>query len=108
MQQQLLRIFVVNPPKAWSMEGRSGFSYSAECGLVDEKGEVLKVGVLVVKEARADLVKKLAVGYFSATFNLEPNPASRKIEAVVVDLQPLTKTAQGFVAAGAAPATAKA
>lgn len=99
MQQQLLRIFVVNPPKAWSMDGRSGFSHSAECGLVDEKGEVLKVGVLRVKEAKQDLVKKLAQGYFSATFTLEPNPASRVIEAVVTDLVALTKTDKGFVAA---------
>lgn len=105
MQQQLLRIFVVNPPKAWSMDGRSGFSHSAECGLVDERGEVLKVGVLRVKEAKADLVKKLAVGFFSATFTLEPNPASRVIEAVVVDLVPLTKGPNGFVAPSA---TAKA
>lgn len=96
MQQQLLRIFVVNPPKPWSMDGRSGFSHSAECGLVDEKGEVLKVGVLRVKEAKQDLVKKLAPGYFAATFTLEPNPASRVIEAVVVDLVPLIKGADGF------------
>lgn len=99
--QTLLRIFVVNPPKAWSMEGRSGFSHSAECGLVDEKGEVLKVGVLRVKEAKKELVAKLQPGYFSATFALEPNPASRVIEAVVTDLTALDKTPAGFVATGA-------
>ena len=98
MQQQLLRIFVVNPPKAWAFEGKTGFSYSAECGLVDEKGEVLQVGVLRVKEAKKELREKMAPGFFMATFMLQPNPASRVIEAVVVDLTPLTKTAAGFVA----------
>ena len=96
-QQQLLRIFVVNPPKAWSFEGKSGFSHSAECGLVDEKGEVLQVGVLRVKEAKKELLQKLAPGFFSATFTLQPNPQSRVIEAVVVDLTALSKTDKGFV-----------
>lgn len=97
--QTLLRIFVVNAPKAWSFEGKTGFSHSAECGLVDEKGEVLKVGVLKVKDAKKDLAAKLAPGFFSASFTLEPNPSSRAIEAVLVDLTPLSKTAQGFVIA---------
>lgn len=105
-QQQLIRIFVVNPPKAWSFEGKTGFSHSAECGLVDEKGEVLQVGVLKVKEAKKELLAKMAPGFFSASFILAPNPASRAIEAVLSDLTPLTKTPAGFVVAKA-PETAK-
>jgi hypothetical protein len=95
--QSILQILKLNEPKAWTMEGRSGFSHSAECLLLNDAGEVDQVGVLKIKGD--DLIKKAQLGIYRGTFAMRANPASRQIEAVLVDLQPIKKSGAGFVAA---------
>jgi len=82
--QSIIQILKLNEPKAWTMEGRSGFSHSAECLLLTDAGEVDQVGVLKIKGD--DLIKKAQVGVYRGTFAMRANPASRQIEAVLTDL----------------------
>jgi len=101
--QSIIQILKLNEPKAWSMEGRSGFSHSAECLLLTQDGQVDQVGVLKIRGE--DLIKKAQVGTYAGTFAMRANPASRQIEAVLVDLVTLKKTPAGLVPAEApAPA----
>ena len=107
--QTIIQILKVNEPKPWSMEGRSGFSHSAECLLLTAEGVVDQVGVLKIKGD--DLIKKAVVGTYTGSFAMRSNPQNRQIEAVLTDLQPITKAGAGFVPvngpkAAAAPATA--
>jgi len=97
--QSIIQILKLNEPKAWSMDGRSGFSHSAECLLLTQDGEVDQVGVLKIKGD--DLIKKAQVGIYMGSFAMRANPASRQIEAQLTDLVPLQKSGRGFV-----PATA--
>jgi len=85
--QSIIRILKLNEPKPWSMDGRSGFSHSAECLLLTADGEVDQVGVLKIKGD--ELIKKAQVGVYSGSFAMRANPASRVIEAVLTDLTPL-------------------
>lgn len=85
--QSIIRILKLNEPKPWSMEGRSGFSHSAECLLLTADGEVDQVGVLKIKGD--ELIKKAQVGVYSGSFAMRANPSSRVIEAVLIDLTPI-------------------
>ena len=93
--QSIIQILKLNEPKAWSMEGRSGFSHSAECLLLTEAGEVDQVGVLKIRGE--DMIKKAQLGTYRGTFAMRANPASRQIEATLVDLQAIKKSGAGFV-----------
>jgi hypothetical protein len=93
--QSIIQILKLNEPKPWSMEGRSGFSHSAECLLLTADGAVDQVGVLKIKGA--DLIEKAKVGIYVGSFAMRANPASRQIEAVLTDLQPVQKSGAGFV-----------
>lgn len=104
--QSIIQILKLNEPKAWSMEGRSGFSHSAECLLLSADGSVDQVGVLKIKGE--ELIKKTQVGTYYGSFAMRANPASRQIEAVLVDLQPVQKSGAGFVPVDGAAVAGKA
>lgn len=89
--QSLIQILKLNDPRPWSMDGRSGFSHSAECILLKDDGSVSEVGVLKIRGE--DLIKKAQVGTYSGSFAMRANPASRVIEAVLTDLTPLPSKA---------------
>jgi len=93
--QSIIQILKLNEPKAWSMEGRSGFSHSAECLLLTAEGQVDQVGVLKLRGE--DLIKKAQVGVYVGSFAMRANPASRQIEAVLTDLQAVRQSGAGFV-----------
>lgn len=95
--QSILQILKLNEPRAWSMDGRSGFTHSAECLLLAADGTVDQVGVLRIKGD--DLIKKAQVGTYLGSFAMRANPASRQIEAVLTDLTAVEKSGTGFVPA---------
>jgi hypothetical protein len=103
--QSIIQVLKLNEPKAWSMEGRSGFSHSAECLLLTADGQVDQVGVLRIKGE--ELIKKAQVGIYVGSFAMRSNPASRQIEAVLTDLQPVQKSGAGFVPVDAAAVASK-
>ena len=70
----------------------------AECMILDDKGEVDQVGVLMLSK---DQVDKVEAGIYLGSFAMRANTSEkggRKIEAVLTGLQPVRKTAKGFVA----------
>ena len=70
----------------------------AECMILDDKGEVDQVGVLMLAK---DQVGKTDPGIYIGSFAMRANTSKdggRKIEAVLTGLQPVRKTAKGFVA----------
>lgn len=87
MHTSIIQILKLNEPKAWSMDGRSGFAHSAECLLLGQDGSIEQVGVLRIRGD--DLIKKAQVGTYTASFSMRANPASRVIEAQLVDLVPM-------------------
>lgn len=99
--QSIIQILKRNEPKAWQMADsrtgamRNGFSHSAECILLTADGQVDQVGVLKIKGE--DLIAKAQPGIYYGSFAMQANVASRAIEAVLVDLQPIKKTGNGFV-----------
>ena len=101
--QSIIQIIKLNDPKPWTMEGRSGVSHSAECILLKPDGSPDQVGVLKIRGE--ELIKKAQVGIYTVTFAMRANPASRQLEAVVVDLQQLKASGAGFVPADSKPAT---
>lgn len=103
--QSIIQILKLNEPKAWSMEGRSGFSHSAECLLLTPEGAVDQVGVLKIKGD--ELIKRAQVGTYFGSFAMRANPASRQIEAVLTDLQPVQKSGAGFVPVDGSAVAAK-
>lgn len=103
--QSIIQILKLNEPKPWAIEGRTGVSHSAECLLLTPEGEVDQVGVLKIRGD--DLIKKAKPGAFFGSFAMRANPASRQIEAVLVDLTPIKKSGSGFVPVDAPPAQSK-
>jgi hypothetical protein len=68
----------------------------AECLLLTDSGEVDQVGVLQIPK---DLMGKVTTGKFIGSFSLRPNLQTRRIEAVLVGLQP-------YAVRGTSPAAA--
>lgn len=86
--QSILQILKLNEPKTGTSR-KTGNAYDmqdAECLLLKPDGTVDQVGVLQVPKS---LREKIAVGTYTATFALNANFASRRIEAVLTDLVPL-------------------
>ena len=80
----------------------------AECMILDDKGDVDQVGVLMLSK---DQVGKTEPGIYLGSFAMRANTSKdggRKIEAVLTGLQPVKKTAKGFVADGGEVAPPKA
>ena len=108
-----LQILKVNPIRE-GVGKASGNPYrmqDAECMILDDKGEVDQVGVLMLSK---DQVGKTDPGIYLGSFAMRANTSEkggRKIEAVLTGLQPVKKTPKGFVADGgevAPPVPAKA
>lgn len=82
-----------------------------ECMILDDKGEVDQVGVLLLSK---DQVGKTDPGIYLGAFAMRANTSKdggRKIEAVLTGLTPVRKTPKGFVTDGgevAAPGASKA
>lgn len=106
----LIQILKVNEPrsgisekskKQWTMQ-------EAEVALVDENGEIQKVGGLMLPR---DMVgdKAPAKGLYIGSFALDVNYMTRRVEAILTELRPYTGGVKGAApAAPAAPAKAAA
>lgn len=90
MHTSIIQILKLNEARSGTKDGRQWEMQDAECLLLTADGQVEQVGVLMIPKA---LKEKAKVGTFSGTFALRANMASRKIEAVLTDLIPLTKKA---------------
>ena len=108
-----LHILKVNPIREGTGKA-SGNPYrmqDAECMILDEKGDVDQVGVLMLSK---DQVGKTEPGIYLGSFAMRASTAKdggRKIEAVLTGLLPVKKTPKGFVTAegeSAPPAAPKA
>lgn len=87
--QSIIQILKLNEPKTGTSK-KTGNPYDmqdAECLLLNADGSVDQVGVLQVPKALRDVV---AVGKFTASFALHSNFASRRIEAVLTGLIPIS------------------
>lgn len=92
--QSLLQILVVGEVQKRKYEGREFETQECECLLLEDGGEVAKVGVLRVPEKLRSVVK---VGTFRGSFALQPSYKNRVIEAVLTGLQEVKKSGTGFV-----------
>ncbi len=105
-----LQILKVNPLRE-GVGKTSGQPYrmqDAECMILDDKGDVDQVGVLMLSK---DQVGKTEPGIYLGSFAMRANTSQnggRKIEAVLTGLQPVKKTPKGFVADGGEVAPPKA
>lgn len=94
-----LHILKVNPIRE-GVGKQSGNAYrmqDAECMILDDKGEVDQVGVLMLSK---DQVGKTDPGIYLGSFAMRANTSKdggRKIEAVLTGLMPVKKTPKGFV-----------
>lgn len=86
--QSIIQILKLNDPKTGtsSKTGKPYDMQDAECLLLKEDGSVDQVGVLQIPKQLREVVKP---GTFTATFALNSNYASRRIEAVLTGLVPL-------------------
>lgn len=94
--QSIIQVLKLNEPKT-GISKKNGNAYDmqdAECLLLNEDGSIDQVGVLQVPKS---LREKIAVGTFRASFAMQANFASRRIEAVLTDLV-------AFPVKGSAPA----
>src|SRR5471030_488997 len=97
-----LQILKLNPIREGTgkVSGNPYRMQDAECMILDDKGEVDQVGVLMLSK---DQVGKTDPGIYLGSFAMRANTSKdggRKIEAVLTGLQPVRKTAKGFVADG--------
>ena len=108
-----LQILKLNPIRE-GVGKTSGQPYrmqDAECLILDDKGDVDQVGVLMLAK---DQVGVTQPGIYLGSFAMRANTSEkgqRRIEAVLTGLQPVKKTPKGFVTDGgevAAPAAPKA
>ena len=98
-----LQILKVNPIRE-GVGKQSGQPYrmqDAECLILDDKGEVDQVGVLMLAKEQVGVAQPgVYLGSFAMRANTSQN-GGRKIEAVLTGLSPVRKTAKGFVPADA-------
>lgn len=84
--QSILQILKVNDARSGtSKEGRPWEMQDCECLLLKDTGEVDQVGVLSLPK---DLRGKVVPGTYLGSFGLRPSLKDRRIEAVLVGLQP--------------------
>lgn len=86
--QSIIQILKLNEIKS-GVSKKTGNPYEmqdAECLLLKEDGSVDQVGVLQVPKGLREVAK---LGTFTATFALNSNYASRRIEAVLTGLIPV-------------------
>lgn len=100
--QSIIQVLKLNDPKTGT-SAKTGKAYDmqdAECLLLTEDGQIDQVGVLQVPKNLRD---KIAVGTYRGTFAMQANFASRRIEAVLVDLTPFPAGKVPNAAPAAAP-----
>lgn len=87
--QSLLQILKVNDPRSGTTkEGRAWEMQEAECVILTDDGEIAEVGVLSIPQDLRSVVKP---GIFMGTFALRSSKrreGGRRIEPVIVGLQP--------------------
>jgi hypothetical protein len=94
-----LQILKLNPVRE-GIGAKSGKAYrmqDAECMILDDKGDVDQVGVLMLSP---DQVDKTVPGIYLGSFAMRANTSregQRRIEAVLTGLQPVKRTPKGFV-----------
>lgn len=90
--QSIIQILKLNEPKKGvsSKTGRPYDMRDAECMLLTEAGDVDQVGVLQIPQALREKVEALGPGKYLGSFALHADFASRRIGAVLTDLNPLT------------------
>lgn len=99
--QSILQILKLNEPRSGVKNDRKWEMQEAECLILNETGDVVEVGVLMIPK---DLMGKVPVGTFFGTFALRANKSregGRRIEAVLTGLQAIKKAGNGFVLADA-------
>ncbi|OWQ83849.1 hypothetical protein CDN99_25630 [Roseateles aquatilis] len=91
--QSIIQILKLNEPKTGTSAktGRAYDMQDAECLLLTADGAIDQVGVLQVPKALRDQVKP---GTYTATFALNANFASRRIEAVLTGLVAIPQQAR--------------
>jgi hypothetical protein len=104
--QSILHILKVNDSRK-GVSAKTGRPYEmqdAECCLITDTGEVDQVGVLQIPR---ELMGKVVPGHYIGSFSLRPDMASRRINAVLVGLQPYAPAVPGSrPAAPASPSKA--
>jgi len=91
VQTAILQIIKVNEARTGSKDGRAWEMQDAECILLDDQGQPSQVGVLSIPK---DLRGKVTAGIYTGSFTLKPDLRTRKIEAVLVSLNPYTISRQ--------------
>jgi hypothetical protein len=85
----IVQILKVNEKRSGEKNGRRWEMQDAECALLNEKGDVEQVGVLVLPK---DLTDKTVPGIYSGAFALKADTSregQRRINAVLTGLTPL-------------------
>lgn len=85
--QAIIQILKVNDIKS-GVSSKTGKPYElqdAECVLLDDNGAPAQIGVLSIPK---DLRGKVSTGVFTGSFSLRPDLQTRRIEAVLVGLNP--------------------
>lgn len=85
--QSILQILKVNDLRTGNKDGRPWEMQDAECILLADDGQPSQVGVLPIPK---DLRGKVAPGLYLGSFGLRPNLQTRKIEAQLTGLQPVS------------------
>jgi len=78
-----VQILLVNDARSGNKNGRDWKMQDAECILLDERGNPVSVGVLMIPK---ELMGKITPGIYTASFALRPNLQTRKIEASITAL----------------------
>lgn len=86
--QQHLQILKINEKRSGTKDGRDWQMQTAECVLLNEKGEAQEVGVLTLTKDMME--KSLKTGRYVAEFQLRSNYKTRQIQANLVSLTPVT------------------
>ncbi len=83
--QAVFQIIKVNLPKSGTKDGRAWEMQDCECIMLDVNYAPDQVGVLMVPK---DLRGRLTPGTYTGSFTLRPDLRTRRIEAVLIGLEP--------------------
>lgn len=94
-----LQILKLNPIRegVGKLSGNPYKMQDAECLILDDKGDVDQVGVLMLSKEQVGVTEP---GVYLGAFAMRANTSEkgqRRIEAVLTGLTPVKKTAKGFV-----------
>jgi hypothetical protein len=87
--QSIVQIFKVNEARTGLKDGRAWAMQDAECALLDDTGNVVSVGVLMLpKEMQSANAPK--PGVYLGMFSLAAGMRDRRIEARLTGLNPVS------------------